>query len=111
MRTPEYPEKTSDDELQKMPRTKARRFKSQDLKPHNSIGDRLGNRRDNRYTACRPHYTITPHVVILTLAVGHKFTRKENFLASMKFSHTFQLNRIKTDVVLKQFKMNIFILI
>ena len=28
-RIPEYPEKTPDDELQKMPRTKARKFKPQ----------------------------------------------------------------------------------
>ena len=50
-------------------------------------------------------------VVILRLAVGPKFTRKENFLASVKFSHTSQLIRMLTDVVLKQFKMNIYILI
>ena len=29
-RKPEYPEKTPDDKLQKMPRTKARRFKPQE---------------------------------------------------------------------------------
>ena len=33
-RKPEYPEKTSDDELQKMPQTKARKFRPQTrLKP------------------------------------------------------------------------------
>ena len=50
-------------------------------------------------------------LVILRLAVGPKFIRKENFLASMKFSHTSQLIKIETDFVLKQFKMNIYILI
>ena len=45
----EYPEKTPGDELQKMPHTKARRFKPQErLDPHNSTGGRLGNA--NRYT-------------------------------------------------------------
>ena len=43
--------------------------------------------------------------------MGLKFARKENFLASMKNSHIFQLVRMETEVVLKQFKMNIFILI
>ena len=39
-RKPEYPEKTpDDDELQKMPHTKAR-----DSNPHSSIGSRLGKR-------------------------------------------------------------------
>ena len=43
-RKPEYPEKTPHDELQKIPHTKARRFKPIDLSPkrdanpHNSIG-------------------------------------------------------------------------
>ena len=41
------------------------------------------------------------NIEIMTFAVGHKFTRKENFLASVKFSHTFQLVRMKTDVVSK----------
>ena len=50
-------------------------------------------------------------LVILTMAIGHKFTRKEHFLASMKFSHTFQLFRMESDVVLKQFTLNILILI
>ena len=42
-RKPEYLEKTSGDELQKMPHTNARRFKpKRDSNPHNSIGGRLG---------------------------------------------------------------------
>ena len=36
---PEYPEKTPDDELQKMPHTKPGKFKAQaDLNPQSSIG-------------------------------------------------------------------------
>ena len=50
-------------------------------------------------------------LLILRLAVGTKFIRKKNFLASTKFSHTSQLIKIKTDFVLKQFKMNIYKLI
>ena len=50
-------------------------------------------------------------LLILRLAVGPKFTRKENFLASTKFSHTSQQIKIETDFVLKQFKMNIYRLI
>ena len=50
-------------------------------------------------------------LVIFRLAVGPKFIRKENFLASMKFSHTSQLIKMETDYLLKQFKMNIYILI
>ena len=47
-RKPEYPEKSSDDELKKMPHTKARRFKpkdsspNRDSNPHSSTGGRLG---------------------------------------------------------------------
>ena len=38
-RKPDYPEKTTDDQLQKMPHTKAQRFKpNRDSNPHNSIG-------------------------------------------------------------------------
>ena len=51
------------------------------------------------------------NLVVLSLAVRHKFTRKENFWALMKFSHTFQLIKIENDVAFKQFKMNILVLI
>ena len=50
-------------------------------------------------------------LLILRLAVGTKFIRKENFLVLIKFSHTSQLIKIETDFVLKQFKMNFYILI
>ena len=41
-RKPEYPEKTPDDELQKMSHTKARSSSpKRDSNPHNSIGGRL----------------------------------------------------------------------
>ena len=50
-------------------------------------------------------------LVLLRLAMGPKFIRKESLLASMKFSHTSQQIKIETVFVLKQFKMNIYILI
>ena len=46
-RKPEYPEKNPDDELQKMPHTKARNFKPQ-----------LRLERANHHTTWRPHYNL-----------------------------------------------------
>ena len=44
-RKPEYPEKTPDKELQKMPRTTVRTFKPhQDSNPHSSIDGRVGKK-------------------------------------------------------------------
>ena len=55
-RKQEYVEKTPDDELQKMPHTKAQNSSSkQDLILHNSIGGRLGSRHANRYTIITPN--------------------------------------------------------
>ena len=63
MRKAEYPEKTPDDELQKMPHTKARKFKPQprDPNPHSSIDGRLKKKkkkstRANHYTTRLPNY-------------------------------------------------------
>ena len=49
-------------------------------------------------------YQFLPFPQTLTLAGGHKLSGKQNLLAS--FSHTlfFQLIRINTDVMIKQFK-------
>ena len=57
-RKPEYPEKTPGNELQKMPHTKAQRFKPQArLEPSTTAlvaGEK--SRRANRYTTRRPKY-------------------------------------------------------
>ena len=48
-RKPEYPEKTPDDELQKMPHTKARNSSlKRDSYPHSSIDDRIGKQTSNQ---------------------------------------------------------------
>ena len=48
-----------------------------------------------------------PLSVILTLPGCHKVSAKQNLLAS--FSHTMQLNEIKSALMMKQFKLNILI--
>ena len=48
-------------------------------------------------------YRVMPLSLILTLAGGHEVSAKQNPLV---FSSTFQLIRMKLDVVLKLFKLN-----
>ena len=66
-RKPEYTEKTPGDELQKMPHTKAQRFKPQarHSNPHNSIGGRLGNQ------TCEPLHHSSPPVVVIIFQKRH----------------------------------------
>ena len=58
-RKPEYPEKTPNDELQKMPHTKARKFQPQGwVNPHSGIGGRLGKQ------ACWPLHHASPFLCL-----------------------------------------------
>ena len=54
-------------------------------------------------------YHFVPLSVALTLARGCGVNRRQNLLAS--FSRLFQLVRIKFDVVMRQFKLIILILL
>ena len=54
-------------------------------------------------------YHFIPLSLTLPFAGDHKVSTKQNLLASI-FSHIFQLTKMKFDMVLKQFKLNILIL-
>ena len=55
-------------------------------------------------------YRLIPHSVTLTLAKDHKVSAKQHPFASF-FMHTFLLIRVKLNVVLKQFKLKILVLL
>ena len=54
-------------------------------------------------------YHLMPLSMTLTVPGSHKVSAEQNLLAS--FCHTFQLIRIEFDMVMKQFKLKIVILV
>ena len=91
-RKPEHPEKTSNDELQKMPHTKKPEDSSPkgDSNPHNSIGGRVGKQ------------TVTPRVAHITLpaaALRQKLQIKPFYLTHSLYTSTIPSTDLITPCV------------